>query len=87
MLLESQNKKINVLESYNSRAIREIYTLSKQGYKPILVAPRINESQMSELLDEFYSMKMTANNLADIVTKTRPDAIITIFGGQTGINA
>ena len=30
---------------------------------------------------------MTADNLADIVTKTRPDAIIPIFGGQTGINA
>lgn len=87
MLLESQNKKIIVLGSYNSGALSAIYTLSKQGYKPILVAPRINESQMSELLDEFYSMKMTANNLADIVTKTRPDAIIPIFGGQTGINA
>lgn len=87
MLLESQNKKIIVLGSYNSGALSAIYTLSKQGYKPILVAPRINESQMSELLDEFYSMKMTADNLADIVTKTRPDAIIPIFGGQTGINA
>ena len=87
MLLESQNKKIIVLGSYNSGALSAIYTLSKQGYKPILVAPRINESQMSELLDEFYSMKMTVDNLADIVTKTRPDAIIPIFGGQTGINA
>ena len=49
MLLESQNKKIIVLGSYNSGALSAIYTLSKQGYKPILVAPRINESQMSEL--------------------------------------
>lgn len=61
--------------------------MKESGVKTILVNPNIATIQTSHTLaDQVYFVPVTAEYVANILERERPDGILLTFGGQTALN-
>jgi carbamoyl-phosphate synthase large subunit len=61
--------------------------LSEEGVKAVLINPNIATWQTShELASEVYFLPITADYVAYVLEKERPDGILLAFGGQSALN-
>lgn len=61
--------------------------LSEEGVEAILINPNIATWQTShELASEVYFLPITAEYVAYVLEKERPDGILLTFGGQSALN-
>ncbi|KAF8633307.1 hypothetical protein AX17_004481 [Amanita inopinata Kibby_2008] len=61
--------------------------LGEEGVKAVLINPNIATWQTShQLASEVYFLPITAEYVAYVLEKERPDGILLTFGGQSGLN-
>ncbi|EJD48896.1 carbamoyl-phosphate synthase [Auricularia subglabra TFB-10046 SS5] len=64
-----------------------IKALREEGLSPVLINPNIATWQTSHALaDQVYFIPVTADYVAYVLERERPDGILLTFGGQTALN-
>ena len=76
---------VRLVNSYSgSQALK---ALSEEGVKAVLINPNIATWQTShELASEVYFLPITAEYVAYVLEKERPNGILLAFGGQSAFN-
>jgi len=87
LILGSAALKIGEAGEFDYSGSQAIKALKEENIYTILVNPNIATIQTSnDLADEVYFLPVNANFVEQIIEKTRPDAILLGFGGQTALN-
>jgi len=87
LILGSAALKIGEAGEFDYSGSQAIKALKEEGVHTILVNPNIATIQTSKgLADEIYFLPVNAEFVEQIIEKTRPDAILLGFGGQTALN-
>ncbi len=87
LILGSAALKIGEAGEFDYSGSQAIKALKEEGIHTILVNPNIATIQTSkDLADEVYFLPVNAEFVEQIIAKTKPDAILLGFGGQTALN-
>ena len=86
-LLGSEALQIGEAGEFDYSGTQAIKALKEEGRKVILVNPNIATIQTSrELVDRVYFLPVSADFVARIIEKEKPEGILLSFGGQTALN-
>jgi len=87
LILGSAALKIGEAGEFDYSGSQAIKALKEENIHTILVNPNIATIQTSDdLADEVYFLPVNAEFVEKIIAKTKPDAILLGFGGQTALN-
>ena len=87
LVLGSGAIKIGEAGEFDYSGSQCLKALKEEKIKSVLVNPNIATIQTSaQLADKIYFLPVTADFVAKIIKKERPDAILLSFGGQTALN-
>jgi carbamoyl-phosphate synthase large subunit len=87
LLLGSGALKIGEAGEFDYSGSQAIKALKEEGVATVLVNPNIATIQTSDhLADQVYFLPVTAEFVAQVIERERPDAIMLGFGGQTALN-
>jgi carbamoyl-phosphate synthase large subunit len=87
LVLGSGALKIGEAGEFDYSGSQAIKALKEEGITTVLVNPNIATIQTSaELADQVYFLPVTADFVAKVIAKERPDGILLGFGGQTALN-
>src|SRR5262252_3727295 len=87
LILGSGALKIGQAGEFDYSGAQAIKALFEEGIRTVLVNPNIATVQTSDALaDEVYFLPVTADFVAKVIAKERPDGILLGFGGQTALN-
>src|SRR2546427_2472570 len=87
LILGSGALKIGEAGEFDYSGSQAIKALQEEGLTTVLVNPNIATIQTSDALaDQVYFLPVTADFVAKVIAKERPDAILLGFGGQTALN-
>src|SRR5262249_39865483 len=87
LILGSGALKIGEAGEFDYSGSQAIKALQEEGMTTVLVNPNIATIQTSDALaDHVYFLPVTADFVAKVIAKERPDAILLGFGGQTALN-
>ena len=87
LLLGSGALRIGQAGEFDYSGSQALKALKEEGIETVLVNPNIATVQTSEgVSDRVYFHPVTADFVARIIQKERPDGIMLSFGGQTALN-
>ncbi|MBO4264128.1 MAG: carbamoyl-phosphate synthase (glutamine-hydrolyzing) large subunit [Bacteroidales bacterium] len=87
LLLGSGALKIGQSGEFDYSGSQALKALREEGMTTVLVNPNVATVQTSEgIADTTYFLPLTAEFVAKVIEKERPDAIMLSFGGQTALN-
>ena len=87
LLLGSGGLSIGQAGEFDYSGSQAIKALKEEGIEVILVNPNIATVQTSKgMADRVYFLPVTAEFVAEVIRKERPDGILISFGGQTALN-
>ena len=87
LILGSGALKIGEAGEFDYSGSQAIKALQEEGLTTVLVNPNIATIQTSDALaDQVYFLPVTADFVAKVIAKERPDGILLGFGGQTALN-
>jgi carbamoyl-phosphate synthase large subunit len=87
LILGSGALKIGEAGEFDYSGTQALKALKEEGKTTILVNPNIATIQTSqEFADTVYFLPVTAEFVARVIEKERPDGILLSFGGQTALN-
>lgn len=87
LVLGSGALKIGEAGEFDYSGSQAIKALKEEGIRAVLVNPNIATVQTSEgLADAVYFLPVTAEFVARVIERERPDGLLAGFGGQTALN-
>ncbi|KZO90341.1 putative arginine-specific carbamoyl-phosphate synthetase, ammonia chain [Calocera viscosa TUFC12733] len=87
VMLGSGGLSIGQAGEFDYSGSQAMKALKEEGIEAILINPNIATWQTShELASEVYFLPVTADYVAYVLEKERPDGILLTFGGQTALN-
>ena len=87
LILGSGALKIGEAGEFDYSGSQAIKALQEEGMTTVLVNPNIATIQTSDALaDQVYFLPVTADFVAKVIVKERPNGILLGFGGQTALN-
>ncbi|KAH7102792.1 carbamoyl-phosphate synthase [Auriculariales sp. MPI-PUGE-AT-0066] len=87
LVLGSGGLSIGQAGEFDYSGSQAIKALREEGLSPVLVNPNIATWQTSHALaDQVYFVPVTAEYVAYVLERERPDGILLTFGGQTALN-
>ncbi len=87
LILGSGGLRIGQGGEFDYAGIQAIRALKSENIKTILVNPNMTMVQTSQgIADATYFLPVTAEFVAEVIAKERPDSIILAFGGKTAVS-